>query len=569
MEEVSSMTNPLASNWREIGDTAFEVFEQELARVNSPMLPYARALYERSKPHSAMFLAHSWIENQHATTGRIIKPEHHNPLSLAARYGEETIPYPASASFDNFFARYPEWVDAVDAWKRRFTDTRFGYKDSQTLDEYLGVYAPDGHVHPETGVDNADIKYPEKFRTLLRNYAVKEGQTPMPTIIDKWLHVAQDGYPAVHRRYIGRYGAKPKIIVLHIQQGTNSGSWQHFHSVSASATVLIGRNGDIWRLVPEEDSPWTNGDVYNPTAKAQAIRNAYGSDPNVYTLSIETEGYSYAPNAMGWESWPHPQKQIDSVVWQIKQWMTKYNIPIDMVVPHKIFNTRDKQLCPGDPYYDHIMKALDSGGTTDPVEYATPSPVLTSDGPWQGTNNVSIGQTVFYGEPRMVTCGVDGLQVRQYADPKSALTRGNLQNGDTFDVFGWVRATSIDGESRWWITKTYSRVWVGGTREKPDDNDTPPPSPTTNPVVLGGKEYYKSDKTIKVNRKANLRQWATTESTIVGAVDVGDAFKVAYWCVGEEVNGETLWWVLVPKDGGDPLQKGPRLWVAATNARPN
>src|SRR5688500_68734 len=113
------MTNPLASNWREIGDTTFEVFEHELARVNSPMLPYARVLYERTKPHSAMLLAHSWIENQHATTGRIIKPEHRNPLGLAARYGEETIPYPASPAFDNFFARYPEWVDSVDAWKRR------------------------------------------------------------------------------------------------------------------------------------------------------------------------------------------------------------------------------------------------------------------------------------------------------------------------------------------------------------------------------------------------------------------------------------------------------------------
>src|SRR6478609_1775007 len=153
------------------------------------------------------------------------------------------------------------------------------------------------------------------------------GGNMTPTIIDKYLHVAQDGYAGVNRRYIG--ANEHKIIVLHIQEGTSWGSWTWFHNTTASSTVFANRDGSIWRLVPEADAPWTNGDVSSPTAAGWRVINAYGDDPNYYTLSIETEGYASSNNAMGWQAWPKPQAQLDAVVWQVKDWMQRYNIPIE------------------------------------------------------------------------------------------------------------------------------------------------------------------------------------------------------------------------------------------------
>src|SRR5687768_8323800 len=146
-----------------------------------------------------------------------------------------------------------------------------------------------------------------------------------PVIIDRWLHVAQSGYSAVNRRYVGRFGYNPKIIVLHIQEGSNWGSWQHFHTVSASSTVLIGKNGEIWRLVPESDGPWTNGDVASPTAIGWEIINKWGADPNPYSLTIETEGFT---------GQDVPDAQLKAVVWQIHTWMVKYDIPLRYVIRH-------------------------------------------------------------------------------------------------------------------------------------------------------------------------------------------------------------------------------------------
>lgn len=558
------MTNPFTFDWRDIGDTTLDVYQKEFERVNSPMLSEVAAVYEAAKPHSAQILAHMWKENQYATTGIVIKPEHHNPLGLVARYGEPRIPFPQEPSMDNRFAIYPTWVDCINAWKRRVEDPQMPYVVTITLEEFLAVYAPSGDKHPITGLDNADINYLGTMEAMLRRFAMMEGQQ-MPNIIDMWLHVAQSGWPAVERRYIGRFGAQPKIIVLHIQQGTNWGSWQHFHNVSASATVEIGKNGDIWRLVPESDAPWTNGDVNNPSALGREVINKWGSDPNIYSLTIETEGMSGEAA---------PQAQIDSIVWQISTWMQKYNIPLRYVLRHADINSVDKAFCPGNALYNTVISRL----SNVPV-YVQPDPVQLDGQLWDGTSNITIGQKTFFADKRTVKVASNGLAVRKYADPQSAETRAPLTSGQTFPVFGWVRGSAVDSEDRWWVTETYSRVWVGGTVEKPatptTTTTTPPlPTPTTtttpppevSPVIQNEKAYYRAKRTVNVVRDANLRSLASLESAIVGAVHKGDTVDVAYWYVGDTVRGESLWWIL--DQGSDPIKDGPRLWMAATTEKP-
>ncbi len=185
-----------------------------------------------------------------------------------------------------------------------------------------------------------------------------------PKILDKWLHVTQDGYKGV-TRYRERGWAGIRAIVVHVQDGNNWGSWQHFHQVKASSTVLIGKNGDIWRLVPEDKGPWTNGDVKNPDAQVRGLMNKYGPDPNAWTLTIESEGFS--------GGLPYTDQQYQSIKWQILDWRRRYgNLP---VLAHYQINSVTRGYCPERPR-GPLLSRLDrelpggllgtgSGGGTD------------------------------------------------------------------------------------------------------------------------------------------------------------------------------------------------------------
>ena len=150
--------------------------------------------------------------------------------------------------------------------------------------------------------------------------------------------------------FVNRSGASAQAIVLHIQEGRTFGSldwWLHGPNVQASATVMIQFDGSILRVIPEQHGPWTNGDVNNPTPQAAALL-ALGGNPNIWTLSIEAEG---------WWNGDHPDAQVDAIVWQVKQWQAAYSIPINMVLPHSSINSVDKANCPGN-YLPRVMAAL-------------------------------------------------------------------------------------------------------------------------------------------------------------------------------------------------------------------
>lgn len=171
-----------------------------------------------------------------------------------------------------------------------------------------------------------------------------------PKIIDKWLHVAQDGYPAV-TRFHSRNWAGVQAFVLHVQEGYNWGSWQHFHKVKASSTVMIARNGDIWRLVPEDKAPWTNGDVKNPDAQVRALMNKYGPDPNTWSLTIEFEGFT--------GNLPYTEEQYQSGLWQLREWKRKYGDK--PLLRHGQINAVDRYFCPerpGGPLMTRLMRDL-------------------------------------------------------------------------------------------------------------------------------------------------------------------------------------------------------------------
>lgn len=207
-------------DYRRIGPTPLAVWEAEYLRVNSPLLPFARAMWRMAGEHSSLCLAQQWIENQYGTQGIIIQPEDYNPLSSRPWIGDPTatvqgevvhwqtrqrvgtitdkdgtvlvedgvMPVPPGAigavyhPEGGFFLRFSDPINAVREWRRRIVDDP-GYKGGvyttrRTLRQMIDTYAPPGDTHPETGLDNKNTKYVEVVTERLTAFAQMEGQQP-------------------------------------------------------------------------------------------------------------------------------------------------------------------------------------------------------------------------------------------------------------------------------------------------------------------------------------------------------------------------------------------------------
>lgn len=392
----------------------------------------------------------------------------------------------------------------------------------------------------------------------------------MPRVLNYYLNEGHtfNGvyYPPVHKYIANRGGMTPKIIVIHIQEGSNWGSWTHFRNVSASCTVMIAKNGDIWNTVPEHHGPWTNGDVKSPTAKGQGLRNKYGSDPNRYSLTIETEGFT--------GEWPKRQAQLDSVVWQVKQWMKKYGIPVENIVRHADFNTQTRRFCPGDAFFNYVINAVKGSPTK-------PEPVSNGLGNipgFDGTKDVVIDGKKYHAQKRVVTT-VGPTNVRQWASTESNILE--TINGKK-NVLGWVEGEEVDGVDLWWITE-HGRMWAGATEETPIENGEPKPTdpkpPAENPKILTGKNIYNgrvfysagADETgrdVTVSENTHLYRYAARTSRKEAEANKESKHRAFLWCYGDSIDGENTWWLVGTGAETNPFEECLRLPAAHTRERP-
>lgn len=276
---------------------------------------------------------------------------------------------------------------------------------------------------------------------------------------------------------------RPRFVVVHIQQGRSQDSWDyHAFTVDASATVFANRDGSIWRVVREEHGPWTNGDTCLSTEAGWRLRNL-GGDPNNWCLTIETEGYSYAPNGPGWPIGP-TVPQFRGVLWQVRAWMRRYDIPLENVIRHADINNcthaqfaqhvdptctpanecwGGRSDCPGDDYFRRLIGALRGGGIETPAP--PPPPPFTGD-------DVAINGLIFHAVPaasRRVRSAIDGLNRRKWATTGAPLVGDPLALGDVFTAHYWVEGQNVGGERRWWVAEDGARIWTGGTETRPDD----------------------------------------------------------------------------------------------------
>ncbi len=135
----------------------------------------------------------------------------------------------------------------------------------------------------------------------------------------------------------GREGYKPKAIVLHITEGSSASAWSWFNQLQsqASSHYLVCENGEVWRLVKEEDTAWHCGRVVNPTWKG-LIPNV---NPNKYTIGVEVALLT-GSQMPAWKQWTATAKLVKDIC-------QRWNIPQNElgIVNHR--EIRADKTCPG------------------------------------------------------------------------------------------------------------------------------------------------------------------------------------------------------------------------------
>lgn len=174
------MTYTASTPYRSIGDVPLSLYVAEFERVGSPMLEEVTAIHAAAVPHSALFLAMAWHEQQYATTSRSIRPDQHNPVGLRPWYRDPhgdpigVTGYITAANGGQYIA-FDSFANCVREWKRRlFSDPEYKggiYARLTTLADMIGTYAPAGDIHEITGIDNADSGYVAGVLAKLNQWA--------------------------------------------------------------------------------------------------------------------------------------------------------------------------------------------------------------------------------------------------------------------------------------------------------------------------------------------------------------------------------------------------------------
>ncbi len=136
----------------------------------------------------------------------------------------------------------------------------------------------------------------------------------------------------------GRFGYRPEAIVVHIAQGTLVGAYSWFNNKTsqASSHYMIGKNGEIWQFVNDNDTAWHAGGINNPS---WALLKG-NVNPNFYTIGIEHEGFTG-------EGWSEAMYKSSGEL--IGNLCKRFNIPIDRVhiIGHYQINSVSRKNCPG------------------------------------------------------------------------------------------------------------------------------------------------------------------------------------------------------------------------------
>lgn len=158
-----------------------------------------------------------------------------------------------------------------------------------------------------------------------------------------------------------REGYVPFVIVNHISVGTMASMDSWFTDPGnqvSSAHFGVARDGRIHQYVEIERMAWANGIPTEQTggAPAQVVRDM-GVNPNLYTVSIEHEGYDGNLTEEQFQASVRLQRHIR---WVIRnKWARDFPLDRYHVIGHFQINPVHKANCPGPKFpWDRLYAAL-------------------------------------------------------------------------------------------------------------------------------------------------------------------------------------------------------------------
>ncbi len=295
-----------------------------------------------------------------------------------------------------------------------------------------------------------------------------------------------DQRPTTWKRFTGNHGRK--AVVLHIAEGSYEGTLQEFadsNPAQKSSHFVIAKDGRIAQLVSMNDSAWANGLCWQNnhwrTPDCSKLDNPTWADiipgvnPNMYTISIEHEGFHDQPLTAAMKA-----ANIKLLRWIAGELGIVYTLG-HTLIGHRDIDPLRKSFCPGSGFdFNEIAQAANAG----------PSPVasITEDTPLLAPPRATIQQARAYiahkGGSTAYTSGDIDLITQHYwthgpsvgLDPLLALAQ-------------CVHETSDNGHpiSSWWSQRPRRNpagLGVSGQSRNTDPGDShnwagdPPDNPT-------------------------------------------------------------------------------------------
>ncbi len=289
----------------------------------------------------------------------------------------------------------------------------------------------------------------------------------------------------------GRKGCRPEAIVIHIMEGTLSGtdSWFKNRQSRVSAHYGIGVHGEVHRYVQEADTAWHAGRVEAPTwTLIKPAEEGRYVNPNYYTIGIEHEGN-------GNSEWTDAMYKASAEL--VAAISRKWSVPIDRshIIGHREIYAL--KTCPGSKadLGKIIEMAKQYAGTAIPLQFVTAqgSVVTTTD-----------------------------LNLRRGSPSTVLPPAGTAAKGTELKYAGYTdEGQKVAGVSRWYKTDEGLWFWGGGVKAG---------SPGTPVASAGGSADAGQEKTKK--RKVTMDTTITVPyklkkngDHIKLSVNIGDAQK--------------------------------------------
>jgi hypothetical protein len=131
---------------------------------------------------------------------------------------------------------------------------------------------------------------------------------------------------------------------------------------------------------------------------------------------------------------------------------------------HLHFERRNRDGCALSPEETLVGGVSGGGGGTNG---GTPLRCPPDGPPDPRGEEITVNNVVFHPAKQRVESAIDGLRRRKWASVQACETGDPLPQGAQVLVFFWVKGENVDGDERWWVADDGSRIWVGGTVQKP------------------------------------------------------------------------------------------------------